>query len=101
MAENRIRLKREQRERREKFIKSTEFLEMGFAAFEKYLEHLEKSPNFKEHCPEDIAFLNENKLIREKIKRKRKFYEEQDLIVDRLRQIYRLYLALTNQIKII
>ena len=101
MAENRIRLKREQRERRETFNKDAAFLEMGFEAFEKYLEHLEKSPNFKEHCPEDIAFLNENKLISEKIKRKRKFYEEQDLIVDRLRQIYRLYLALTNQIKII
>jgi hypothetical protein len=98
MAENRI---REQRERKEKFNKLTESLEIGYAAFEKYLEHLEKSPNFKEHCPEDIAYLNKMKLMKEKIKRKRKFYEEQDLIVDRLRQIYRLYLALTNQIKII
>jgi hypothetical protein len=98
MAENRI---RERRERRESFNKEAEFAEMGFAAFEKYLEHLEKSPNFKGHCPEDIAFLNVIKLEKENINRTRKYYAERDLIVDRLRQIKRLYLALTNQIKII
>jgi hypothetical protein len=98
MAENRI---REQRERKETFNKEAAFLEIRIEAFEKYLEHLEKSRNFKEHCPEDIAFLNRIKLVKEKINRKRKFYEERDLIVNRLRQIYRLYLALTNQIKII
>jgi len=98
MAENRI---RERRETRETFNKDAAFLEIGFEAFEKYLEHLEKIPNLKENCPEDITFLNRTKLKKEKINRKRKFYEERDLIVNRLRQIYTLYLALTHQITII